>query len=165
MARGLEMYSHRAIRGTLRQHRLDDRFVGQAQHVVEVLQGVLWVTASVWTAENGDGALRPEEVGQRIRQLCGLGERADEDHVHIFGQFLRQVLEPGITTEGHVVTLFFAPDPDDLWHDARQVGIHDASIQRTGGALGDEVDDTDTEFAQESYPFNKKCRVPHRPTT
>src|SRR2546422_6927037 len=36
-----------------------------------------------------------------------------------------------------------APHADDLRHDARQVGVHHASVQGPGWPLGYEVDDTE----------------------
>jgi hypothetical protein len=37
------------------------------------------------------------------------------------------------------VTLLFTPDADDLGHDARQIGVHEPSVQRWIGALCDQV--------------------------
>src|SRR2546425_612833 len=57
-----------------------------------------------------------------------------------------EILEPGVTDERDVVALGFAPYADDLRHDARQVGVHHASIQGPGWPFGYEVDDADAEL-------------------
>ena len=48
------------MRGAVLQDVTDDGLVGEAQDVVEVLHGVLRVTAGVRAAEDGDRTLRAE---------------------------------------------------------------------------------------------------------
>jgi len=38
-----------------------------------------------------------------------------------------------------------------LGHDAREVGVHDARVQRAGGSSSDEIDDADAEFVHEPH--------------
>jgi hypothetical protein len=49
-----------------------------------------------------------------------------------------------------VVALLLAPDPDDLRHDARQVGVHDSAIQGGIGTFGDEIENADAKSAHEN---------------
>jgi len=39
-----------------------------------------------------------------------------------------QIFETGVTNEGNVMSLLFAPDPYDLGHDTGEAGVHDACV-------------------------------------
>jgi hypothetical protein len=125
------------VRLAVAQHVGYDAPVGEAQDVVEILAGVFGITAGVWPAEHRDGALLPEQVAQRIGELGRLGKGPNEQHVQIGRKLLQEILETRIAHEGHLVTLLLAPDADDLRHDARQIGVHQATIQRRVGTLRD----------------------------
>src|SRR5207249_7327899 len=49
--------------------------------------------------------------------------------------------------EDNVMPLFPAPHTDDLRHNAGKIGIHDARIQSSRGAPGNEIYDPDLEFS------------------
>ena len=133
---------------TLPAHLRNGRPVGEAQHVVVVLLGVLRVAAGVRAAQDRDRAPLAEEVAQRVRQLGRLGERADEDEIEIGRQLLEQILHPGVTDEVDVVSFLLTPDSHHLGHDAGQVGIHDPAIQRRI-ALRYEIKNADAQSAHE----------------
>src|ERR1035438_8927173 len=45
------------------------------------------------------------------------------------------------------MALLSAPDANRLWHDAGEIGIHDASVQSSGRAPGHDVYDPDAQFS------------------
>jgi hypothetical protein len=47
----------------------------------------------------------------------GFGEHADEDHVDVIRQLREQIFKAGVTNEGNLMSLLFAPDPNDPGHD------------------------------------------------
>ena len=98
LSRG-KVHADGPMRGAVLQDVTDDGLVGEAQDVVEVLHGVLRVAAGVRAAEDGDRALRSEQVAQRVGQLRRLCERADEDEVDVVRQLLDQILKTGIAHE------------------------------------------------------------------
>ena len=67
-----QVRAERPVRRAVPQHLADHGPVGEADDVVEVLPGVLRVAAGVGPAEDGDGTLRPEEVGERVSEEGGL---------------------------------------------------------------------------------------------
>src|SRR3972149_5980327 len=85
------------------------------------------------------------------RLLCCLSERTDEDEVDVVRQLLQQIFKASIAKEGNVMSLFSAPGTDHLRHDAGKIGIHDASIQRSRGAPGYDINDPDTKFSHVQY--------------
>jgi hypothetical protein len=121
--------------------------VGEAQDVIEVLAGVLGIAPGVGPAEYGHGALLPEQIAQRVGELGRLREGTDEQHVQVGRQLLEQILQACIADKGHIVTLLLAPHADHLRHDAGQIGIHEAPVQRRVGALCDQVQNAYTEPA------------------
>jgi hypothetical protein len=50
----------------------------------------------------------------------------------------------------NLMTFLFAPDPDDLRHDAGEVGVHQLAPECLCGALGDEIEYANTKPAHES---------------
>ncbi len=76
------------------EHFLDDRPVGEAEDVVEVLLRVLGIAAGVRPAEHGDGPASAEKIAQRVGELGRLGECADEQHIEIGGELVEKILPP-----------------------------------------------------------------------
>ena len=140
------------------QDLADRRLVGESQNVVEVLCRILGIAPGVRAADRGDSAFRSEQVAQRVCKLRGLGERADEDEVNVLRQLFDQILKTGIGHERDVVSLLFAPDCNDLRHYGGEISIHDPREERSSRALGNEVDDSYTEFSSHR-------RLPRRGTT
>jgi len=96
--------------------------------------------------EYSNRPLRAEEAAQRVCRVGRLGEGADEEHIESTWQLIEQVLKTDIANERDVVPQLSAPNPDYLRHDAGKIGIHDASVQSSRWALGDDIDDANTEF-------------------
>ena len=138
----------RPVRRAILQHLADHGLVGKAEDIIEVAPGVLRVAAGVRTAQDGDGSLRSEQVGERVSEEGGLSKRADEDEVDLVRQIVDQVLETRVADEGDLVPFRFAPHRDDLRHDAGEIRVHDARVQRAGRRFGDQIDDADTELTQ-----------------
>jgi hypothetical protein len=86
------------MRGAVLQDVTDDGLVGEAQDVVDVLHGVLGVTAGVWAAKDGDRTVRPKQMAQRVCQLRRLCKRVYEDEVDIVWQRLDEILKTGISS-------------------------------------------------------------------
>jgi hypothetical protein len=112
--------------GTIMQDVPDDTPVRESYNVVEILLGILRVTAGMGTPEYRDGAARPELVAQSIRQLRRFREGADENKVDVVGQVIHQILESGVTEKCDIMPLLPAPHGNCLWHDACEVRVHDA---------------------------------------
>ena len=146
------MHSARAVARAVAQEVADDRPVRETQHVVELRRGVLRVAARVRAAEHGDRSLGAEQVAQRVGEQGRFGERADEDDVDLGGKLLRQVLQAGVADEADLVPFGLAPGGDDLRHDARHVGVHRARVERPRRALGDQIDDRDSQTPHEVGP-------------
>ena len=95
------------MRGAVLQDVTEDGLVGEAQYVVEVLHGILGVTAGVRAAEDGDRTVRPEQVAQRVCQLRRLCKRAYENEVDLVWQLLNKMLKtPGSRGSGCVRVFF-----------------------------------------------------------
>ena len=88
------------VRRALGEHLVHDALVGEAEHVVEVLLGVLGIAARVGSAEHRDGAALAEEVAQRVGELRGLGEGADEEDVEVRRQLRQQVFAARVADVG-----------------------------------------------------------------
>ena len=121
--------------------------IREAQHVVEVLKGVFRVAAGMWPPDSSDGPLPTEKVAEGVRRMSGLSERSDEDQIDVVRQLLQQIFKTGIADEGNVMSRLSAPDADYLRHDARKIGIHDASVQSSSRTPGHDIDDPDTELS------------------
>ncbi len=124
----------------------DQGLVREAENVVEILARVFRITAGVRPAQGRHGALRSEEVAQRVGEERRFREGADEDDVDAVRQLVLQVLEARVADVRDLVPARFAPDPDDLRHDAREIRVHHAGVQRVGGSLRDEIDDSHPEL-------------------
>ena len=99
--------------------------IREAQHIVEITRGVFGVTAGVRPPDHGDRPSPTKEITQGVRRVRGFGERADEDHVDVIRQLRQQIFKAGVTNEGNLMSLLFAPDPNHLGHDTGEAGVHD----------------------------------------
>ena len=113
---------------------------------------------NVWSSEDRHGTTRAKQVAQRVGELCGLGEGANEDDVHVLRQLVDQVFEARVANEADVVPVLFTPDTQYLRHDARQIGVHDAGVKRLRGSLRDQVNDPYALWTQRS----SSCVAPER---
>jgi len=141
LPRGRELEPLGAVVGAILQDLGYERPVGESEHVVEIPGGILGVATSVGTAEDRDRSLGTEEVAERVSQLGGVRETADEDRIAIGRQFLGDVFQPGVAHEPHIVTQLLAPYSDDLGHDAGQVRVHDARVERSRRCVVNDIDD------------------------
>ena len=141
-----QVNSQRPMLRAVLEDVVDQLLVGEAQHVVEVPDGLLGVTASMWPAQHRYGAPGLKAAAERVGQQSRIGKGADEDQVQIVGEFLEEVLFARVSDERNVVALLLAPRGDDLGHDAGQVRQHDPVLERVGCGLGPQVDDTDLEL-------------------
>ena len=149
LAGGAQVLAEGPRRRALVEHALDDRLVGEAEDVVEVLARVLRVAARMRAAEHGDDAALAEQVADGVGELRGLRERADEHDVDVLRQDGRQVLEPRVADELDVVAQLLGPDGQHLRHDAGEVRVHDAGVEGPGLAPGNDVDDSDPQLLHE----------------
>src|SRR2546430_133585 len=95
---------------------------------------------------HGHRAAGAEQIAEGIGEQGGFGERPDEYEVDVGRELADEVLEAGIADEGDLVSLVLAPHADDLRHDAREVGVHDARVQGARGTARDEIDDADAKL-------------------
>ena len=73
---------------------------------------------------------------------------ASIDEVDLVRQIVDQVLDTRVANEGDLVPFRFAPHRDGLRHDAGEIRVHDARVQRAGRRFGDQIDDADPELTQ-----------------
>ncbi len=133
MLRRVDADAERTVLRTILQDLAQNRLVGETEDIIEVVLRILGVATGVGTSEDCNRPVLPESFAQSIGQLSRLRERTDEHDVDAAGKLLYQVFKPGIADELDVMPLLFAPDSQDLGHDARQVGVHHACKQCSGG--------------------------------
>jgi hypothetical protein len=121
--------------------------VGEAEHVVVILARIFGIASGVRAAEHGNRPPFPEEVAQRIGQLCRLGKRPDKHHIEIGRELLQQILQSGVADHPDVMPFLLAPHAEDLGHDARQIGVHHSPVQGRIGTLGDEIENANSQPA------------------
>jgi hypothetical protein len=141
------MPAHWPMLGGFPAHLRDGIPVGEAEHVVEVLLGVLWITAGVRSTQHRHRAAFPKEVAQGVGQLGRLAECPDEDQVEIGGKLLQQILDPGVADEVYVMSFLLTPHCDDLRHDACEIRVHHPAIQRRVGTLRYKIENADAKSA------------------
>jgi hypothetical protein len=134
----------------------DRAFVGEAQHVVEVVGCVLRVAAGVRPAQHGDGTAPPRQIADGVGGLRRTGEGPDDQYVRIVCQFAYEILGTGVADIADVMAQLLAPHRYDLRHDAREVGIHDAAEEIAPAALADEIENGDLQ-AMHDGPFQGDC--------
>src|SRR5674476_1443554 len=88
--------AHRPMLRALADHVANRLVVREPQHVLEVARRVFGVAARVGTTEHRDRAARAEEGADRVGQLRGLGERANEQHVDVLWQDLGKSFRAGV---------------------------------------------------------------------
>ena len=98
-------------------------------------------------AENRYGASPPKPGADRVGKLSRLRESADEENVDVLGKDILEVFKTGLALELDLVPEFLAPDRDDLGHDAREVGMHDARVEGARRCAGDDVEYRDSQFS------------------
>jgi hypothetical protein len=84
--------------------------------------------------------------------MGGLGECSNEQQVGLGEHFPFEVLESGIADEANAMTGLLTPGRDDLRHDARQVRIHEARVERVRGAFGGEIQNGDAKSTHARPP-------------
>jgi hypothetical protein len=131
----------------LAEHLVHDLPVGEAQDVIEEPACVLGIAPRVRAAQHGDGAALAEPVADRVGEVGGFRERADEQKVEVGRQLRQEVLPTGIADVADVVARLLAPDADDLWHDAGQVGVHHPAVEAVLGGFRDEIEHPDVQAA------------------
>ena len=135
--------AHWPMRLAFLQDFLDDRPVGEAQDVVEVLLRVLGIAAGVRSAEHRDGSASAEKIAERVGELGRLGECADEQHIEIVGELGEKILPARVAEIADIVTRLLAPHAEDLRHDTGEAGVHQPAVQAVARTLGDQVEDAD----------------------
>ena len=113
----------------------------------------------MWAAEHSHGPTRSKKFTQSVGCLGSLREGANEHYIHILRQLIEEVFKTGIADECDMMTLFFAPHPDDLRHNAGKVGIHNAGEQCPGRSFGDEVYYSNTKSANIVQSFLPAVRA------
>jgi hypothetical protein len=93
----------------------------------------------VRTAQHSYRPSLAKEVAQGIGQLGRLGEGTDEDQIEIGRKLLQKVFHPGVTHHLYLMPFLLTPDADHLGHDARQVGVHNPSVQGWIWTFGYEI--------------------------
>src|SRR3546814_9812832 len=86
----------------------DQRLVGEAEDVVEILGGILRIAAGMRAAQHGDGAAAAAEVAQRIGGLGRAGEGADEEDVGVLRQLGGEILDAGVAEIAHLMAELLA---------------------------------------------------------
>ncbi len=146
----------RAMRRAVRQHVRDHRLVGQAEDIVEIERGVFRIAAGVRPAEDRDRAVAAKQRADRIGELAGKRERADNEHIGIVEQLAAELLHAGVAHEPHVMAELLAPHTDDLRHDGGEIRVHDARIKALGRPVADEIDNRDFQpFHARALPLKK----------
>ena len=157
----LRFESQPADAGSIPADVVEGFFVGKAQDVIEIPQGIFRVTTSMRSPNRGDGPSRAHQVAQGVGGVSRLSERTDEDQIDLGRQFRQQIFKPCIADERNVMPLLPAPYTDYLWHDAGKIGIHHASIQSARRAPRNDIYDPDVEFSHRktTQPFQVLVRV------
>src|SRR5258708_24166441 len=125
---------------------MERTLIREAQHIVEVTRSVFGVTAGVRPPDRGDRPPFTEEITQGVRRVRGFSKRADEDHIDVIRQLRQQIFEAGVTNEGNVMSLLFAPDPNDLGHDAGEARVYYACVYSPSRTLGNDVGNPDPQL-------------------
>lgn len=99
------------------------------------------------TTEYGDRAARPEEVTRGVGCLTRLAERTDGNDVDILWKLFDQIFEARVAHERYIVPQLLTPHSQNLRHDARTIGVHNARPQSSCRTLRYEINYSHAQLA------------------